>query len=347
MKFSIIVPVYNVEKYLEKCMRSIVTQSYNDYELIVVIDGATDGSEQVARKVKAEFSDKDIQIIVQENKGLGGARNTGMQYATGEYLFFIDSDDYLSKDALEVLDKATEKGHDLIYFNTYVVNENGDILQMLQVNPPKKKDTCLSESRELLQTYPAAWNKIYKRSLFEDGIRYQEKKWFEDLDVALKLYLKSERILFIDDVLYYYVQRKGSIMSDKNVQRNMEMLDIFDSILKYYKEKNAYEEYQKEIEYLAIWKIMVLIMSRINMSDKDSPLQQELVAYMEKHFPNYMENPYLPEMDDGNRMRVKLASEGKFEELYVQFARKDKFKKFMKFLIPSWAAKLYYSSRAK
>ena len=342
MKFSIIVPVYNVEKYLEKCMLSIVQQTYHDYELIVVIDGATDGSEQIARKVKEQYKAENIRIIVQENKGLGGARNTGISYASGEYLLFVDSDDYLRQDALEVLDKASKQGHDLIYFNTYVVNEKGDILQMLQVNPPKKKDTCLAESKELLQTYPAAWNKLYKRSLFEDGIRYQEKKWFEDLDVALKLYLKSERILFIDEVLYYYVQRKGSIMSDKNIGRNMEMLDIFDSILSFYKEQNAYETYRKEIEYLAIWKILILVMSRINMSEKESTLQRVLVAYMEKNFPDFKQNPYLAEMDDANRKRVSLAADGKFDELYVQFGRKDKFRSIVKFLIPAWAAKLYY-----
>lgn len=346
MKYSVIIPVYNVEKYLEKCLLSVLNQTFQDFQMIIVIDGATDGSEAIARRIKKEHPQADIQIIVQKNKGLGGARNTGMEYATGDYWLFIDSDDYLAADALEVLDRVTKDDkYDMIYFNSYVVNEQGKVLQLLNVQSPKKKDTCLTESPELLQTYPAAWNKLYRRNLFEDGIRYQEKKWFEDLDVALKFYLKAERILFIEDALYYYVQRKGSIMSDGNVQRNMEMLDIFDSICAYYKEQGAYEKFEKEIEYLAIWKILILVMGRINMADPKSKLQTELVTYMEAHFPNYKTNSYLTQMDSANKERVRLATERKFDDLYLRYARKDKFRKVMKFLIPGWMARIYYSRK--
>lgn len=346
MKFSVIIPVYNVEKYLEKCLLSVLNQTFQDFQIIIVIDGATDGSESIARRIKMEHPQADMQIIVQKNKGLGGARNTGMEYAAGDYWFFIDSDDYLAANALEILDRATEDDkYDMVYFNSYVVNEQGKVLQKLNVQPPQEKDTSLAESPELLQTYPAAWNKLYKRTLFHEGIRYQEKKWFEDLDVALKLYLKAERVLFIDDILYYYVQRKGSIMSDGNVVRNMEMLDIFDSICDYYKEHNAYEKYRNEIEYLAIWKILILVMGRINMTDANSELQGKLVDYMEEHFPDYRSNPYLVQMDAEDKERVMLAADRKFDHLYKKYARKDKFKKVMKFLIPGWMARFYYSRK--
>lgn len=346
MKYSVIIPVYNVEKYLEKCMLSVLRQTYTDYEMIIVIDGATDGSEAVARRVSASYPDRNIRIIVQQNKGLGGARNTGMEYARGDYWLFLDSDDYLNEHALEILaEKTAEDAYDMIYFNTYVVNEKGEILTTLQVNAPEKKDTNLAESPELLQTYPAAWNKLYKKELFSDGIRYQEKKWFEDLDVALKFYLKSKRILFIEDTLYYYVQRKGSIMSDGNAARNMEMLDIFDSILTYYKKQGALEQYQKEIEYLAIWKIMIFVAGRISMADKKSPLLHKLSEYMQSNFPKYRENPYLGKMSEADRERFLLAADGKFDELYKKYTQKDKFKRLVKYMLPAWAAKLYYSGR--
>ena len=152
-------------------------------------------------------------------------------------------------------------------------------------------------------------------------------------------------VLFIDDILYYYVQRKGSIMSDGNVVRNMEMLDIFDSICDYYKEHNAYEKYRNEIEYLAIWKILILVMGRINMTDANSELQGKLVDYMEEHFPDYRSNPYLVQMDAEDKERVMLAADRKFDHLYKKYARKDKFKKVMKFLIPGWMARFYYSRK--
>ena len=85
MKFSVIIPVYNVEKYLEKCLLSVLNQTFQDFQIIIVIDGATDGSESIARRIKMEHPQADMQIIVQKNKGLGGARNTGMEYAAGDY----------------------------------------------------------------------------------------------------------------------------------------------------------------------------------------------------------------------------------------------------------------------
>ena len=131
MKYSVIIPVYNVEKYLEKCLLSVLNQTFQDFQMIIVIDGATDGSEAIARRIKKEHPQADIQIIVQKNKGLGGARNTGMEYATGDYWLFIDSDDYLAENALEVLDRVTKDDkYDMIYFNSYVVNEQGKVLQI-------------------------------------------------------------------------------------------------------------------------------------------------------------------------------------------------------------------------
>lgn len=140
MKFSIIIPVYNVEQYLEKCLLSVVEQNYHDYEIIIVIDGATDGSQEIAENIKKRYPEKNIQIICQENKGLGGARNTGMQYASGDYWLFVDSDDYLDSHALETLAKVTANDkYDMIYFNTYVVDEKGENFKFCRCSHHKKK----------------------------------------------------------------------------------------------------------------------------------------------------------------------------------------------------------------
>ena len=122
MKFSIIIPVYNVEQYLEKCLLSVVEQNYHDYEIIIVIDGATDGSQEIAENIKKRYPEKNIQIICQENKGLGGARNTGMQYASGDYWLFVDSDDYLDSHALETLAKVTANDKYDMILNKYLLD---------------------------------------------------------------------------------------------------------------------------------------------------------------------------------------------------------------------------------
>ena len=125
MLVSVIIPVYNVEKYIEKCVTSVLEQTFDDFEIIVVIDGSTDGSEAKARKLQEENPGKII-IINQENKGLGGARNTGIINARGEYLLFVDSDDYIEKELLADATKIIEsENSDIVFFDFNYVDENG------------------------------------------------------------------------------------------------------------------------------------------------------------------------------------------------------------------------------
>ena len=128
MKISVIVPVYNVEDYLEKCLTSIVEQNFQDYEIIIVNDGTTDNSEKIIENFIEKYSEKII-YIKQENKGLGGARNTGICHAKGEYLMFVDSDDYIAPNMLQVAyDKILSERADLLIFDFYLVSESYEVL---------------------------------------------------------------------------------------------------------------------------------------------------------------------------------------------------------------------------
>ena len=128
MLVSVIIPVYNVEKYIEKCVTSVLEQTFDDFEIIVVIDGSTDGSEAKARKLQEENPGKII-IINQENKGLGGARNTGIINARGEYLLFVDSDDYIEKNLLADATKIIKsENSDVVIFDFDYVDESGALL---------------------------------------------------------------------------------------------------------------------------------------------------------------------------------------------------------------------------
>ena len=125
-KISVIIPVYNVKAYLEKCVESVVNQDFSDYEIILIDDGSSDGSENLCDRLGEKYP--EIKVIHQENKGQGGARNTGIENASGEYLLFVDSDDYIKEDALSFLYKtATENGSDIVSFGMDFVEEDGGI----------------------------------------------------------------------------------------------------------------------------------------------------------------------------------------------------------------------------
>ena len=161
MLVSVIIPVYNVEKYIEKCIESVLEQTFGDFEIIVVIDGSTDGSEAIARRLQEENPGK-ITVINQENKGLGGARNTGIINARGKYLLFVDSDDYIEKELLADATKIIEsENSDIVFFDFNYVDENGAFLECGKAIPTGNSE--FSDMPEALTAWPCAWNKLYKK----------------------------------------------------------------------------------------------------------------------------------------------------------------------------------------
>ena len=237
MKFSIIIPVYNVEQYLEKCLLSVVEQNYHDYEIIIVIDGATDGSQEIAENIKKRYPEKNIQIICQENKGLGGARNTGMQYASGDYWLFVDSDDYLENTYIEYLYRLIkEYDADISCCSLNLVSEDGHI------NPSKKKTAnrpIVFESTEAFKEMlygnyfsNSAWGKLYKTELFET-VRYPKGKLFEDMFTTYKLINKSRKVAYGSNRLYNYLQRKDSITGSVDPFRRLDVIEAEEEMLEY------------------------------------------------------------------------------------------------------------------
>lgn len=214
-KISVIVPVYNVEDFLRKCLESIQQQTFKDFEVLIVDDASPDNSLAIAN----EFAESDsrFKVIQIEHAGLAGARNAGIENAKGEYLSFIDSDDYVSPVFLEKLYNACIENHAdiaICNFAYYYLNEN-----KIKARVRRLKDGVISSEKAInlilrdsyIQSY--AWNKLYKRSLYvENDIRYPSM-CFEDLATSVKLFFYTDRIAGIDDTLYFYTQRNGSIMN--------------------------------------------------------------------------------------------------------------------------------------
>lgn len=208
---SVIVPVYNVEKYIGKCIESIIKQTFHNFEVIIIDDESPDNSIDIVKKMTKK--DDRFKIISQKNRGLGGARNTGIDNAKGEYLFFLDSDDYIEEDTLEMLvNYMKSKDVDIVVFDYCKVKEDGEV-----ISSPKFGEGVLSRDdayRKILslKTSPQAWNKLYKKKLFiENNIYYPEKFLHEDIPVTHKLFWKSENIGYIGKSFYYWVERGDSI----------------------------------------------------------------------------------------------------------------------------------------
>lgn len=307
-KYSIVIPVYNVENYIEKCVDSILKQEYKDFEIIIVDDGSTDRSIFKITEIVENNSDK-IKIIRQENKGLGGARNTGLEQARGEYVWFVDSDDTIRKDALAVLNCFLEKEKaDVVVFNLMDIDEQGNYLTKESgVTLEYKGVFSLEEMPQMLFMSPSACNKVFKRTLLEQNhIRFPEHVWFEDLSTIPKIYLHAKTIGYIDEELYLYLQRKGSIMKNSNIEKNKDIMRALDEISSYYQHDNVYNCFKEEIEYLAIVNVYLLASVRVLKGDKKSCLISELKKYMENKFPKYKENKYYSLLPRKHKIVIQL-----------------------------------------
>ena len=304
-KLSIIVPVYGVEKYIDKCLNSLVKQSLKEIEIIVVNDGTKDNSQKIIDKYVKEYPDK-IKSYIKENGGQGSARNYGLKKATGEYIGYVDSDDFVEKDMYKKLyNKAKKNNYDIVVCGNYNVSEDYQ---------NKNIDTFINNYNTDLENIffgkMAVWNKIYKRDiLIKNKLEFKEKVWYEDLAFTLKAIMNSNTFAFIDEPLYDYLIREGSTMNNSNVQRNLEILDAFNDILSYI-QHNKKEEYFSKIEFLAIDHIYISAIVRVLKAEADDKVKREtinkLIDYMNKKFPNYKNNKYINTLSKNRKIIYKL-----------------------------------------
>lgn len=226
MKFSIVIPVYNVEKYIDKCLESIKNQTYDNYEVIIVNDGTKDNSVKVIQKY---LKDKRFKLYEKKNGGLSDARNYGVKYVTGDYLLFVDSDDYLNKNLLKKISKVDS--YDVLKFNIKLVDEKGKILSYENKKSLNGYIT-LKEALEFEYSEPA-WSYVYNAKFFKKNkFKYSKGKIHEDFGLTPYILGKAEKIYYMPFYGYNYVQRPNSIVngSEKNVRRCNDMLYHFDHL---------------------------------------------------------------------------------------------------------------------
>lgn len=233
IKISIIIPVYNVEKYLATCLDSVINQTYKNLEILLIDDGSTDSSGLICE----QYSKKDTRIktIHKKNGGLSDARNVGISYASGDYISFIDSDDFIDINTFTILNQYIKQYNaDIITFNYYDYYNKDKISPHLLFNNLKfyaQQEFHSTFAKDLFNKYEmnvTAWNKVYKRKIF-NNIKFPYGKLFEDTFSDIYILNQCNNILVIPDTLYYYRRRNDSIIG-KHIQEKKYNIINIDSI---------------------------------------------------------------------------------------------------------------------
>lgn len=284
MKYSIIIPVYNVEEYLDRCLKSILNQTYSNYEVIIVNDGSPDNSDNIIKSYEKE--DKRFKGYKKVNGGLSDARNYGLKYATGDYLIFIDADDYIENNYLEKVNDVLEKNKDIdvLKFKIKLVDEGGNLIRM--ENGLNKEGVTSFEELVKLEFLEPAWSYVYKLSFWkENNFTYLKGMIHEDFGLTPEILMKANKIYYLNSYLYNYVQRNGSIMSSNNKEKlhkkAYDMLYQYDRLIKinYNKDTKVYKSF-----------LANALISKTNTLDKDEQKKYKEELRKRKVIDNLIDN---------------------------------------------------------
>lgn len=307
-KVSIIVPAYNVEKYIEKCLNTLVNQTLDNIEIIVVNDGSTDGTKQKIEQFEEKYPEK-IRHLEKQNGGLSDARNYGLLYAEGKYVGFIDSDDYVELNMFEEMyNKAEQEKSDMVecdFIWEYPYKQKIDTGKIYN----NKKEA-------LIYARVVAWNKLIKRETLEkSGVRFPKGLRYEDAEFFYKLLPTLRKISFVKKPMVHYMQRENSIISTQN-EKVKEIFKIWENILEFYKENNLFNKYKNEIEYTYTRFLLCSSLLRIvKVQDKKirRDLEQKTWEELNKNFPEWRENSILKTEKGAKNIYMRLVNKNTFK----------------------------------
>ncbi len=287
-KVSVIVPIYQVEKYLEKCLDTLVNQTLEEIEIILVNDGSTDDSGKIAKKYCETYPSKMI-YLEKENGGLSSARNFGIPYAKGEYIAFLDSDDYIEPTCYEEMYQIAKQ-------------EESDMVEcdFIWEYPNKRKEdigeTYQGKKEMMEKVRVVAWNKLIKREiLMATKIKFPEGLRYEDVAFTYQLIPYLEKVSFLKKPYIHYRQRENSIANSQN-ERTKEIFDVLEQVIGKYKEDNLYEEYKEELEYIYVRFLLCssfLRMVKIENKKIRKELLKKTWENIYNQFPNWKKNKIL------------------------------------------------------
>lgn len=297
VKVSVIVPVYNTEKYLSRCLDSLVGQTLKEIEIIAIDDGSSDSSFAILKEYGEKFPYK-IKIFSKENGGQATARNRGIVESIGEYIGFVDSDDCVDCNMFEAMYKtAIQEKYDLVECNYHYLRE-GRWNKRLKNRGNTRQFT--NQKEMFLDPQVSPWNKLYKREVIvEAKIRFPEGLIYEDTAFYIKAIPYIEKEKYVDKRFVYYFLRQSSTMNANKNKKVGNIIPVLEDIIYFYKNNCFFDTYSEELEYFCAKIMLCSSLGRI-AGIKDKKTAKELYEctflFLEHYFPNYRKNVYFTGM---------------------------------------------------
>ena len=328
---SVVVPIYNVEKYLSKCIDSILKQTYENFEILLIDDGSTDSSSVIAQKYANQY--EKVRYIRQKNKGLGGARNTGICQAKGQYVSFIDSDDYIESIMYETMMKKILEFHlDVCICDYQRVGETGNILEVHRESIPSNRVLNPRCQKDCILVDPSACNKIFAKSLFIDNdIYFPEKVWYEDIRTVTKILGIVESIYYLDIPFYQYLTRTTSIMNTPNLIRQKEIVFAMEDLLNFYRRNSLFSSFYEELKFLCVQHVYIYGINRIVRINSKSDLIDDLKQFVASNFPDFEKSQYFSKLSKKESFFYESIQKNAYYRILILDKAKKGLKKWKKY----------------
>lgn len=306
-KISLIVAAYNIEDYIERCVKSLINQTFTDIEIVIVNDGSTDGTlDKIKRVIK---NDNRVKLINKKNEGVVAARKTGFINSTGEYILFIDGDDWLDVNTCQICnEKLIEDNYDILYYGYYMAYDNGKNIRV-DVKEEILKDKQFLRELLLVNIKGCMWTKVIRRSyLIKNNIDFPKGIIYgEDLAMSVDIACYKPKVVTINEPFYYYYQREDSITNSKLTNQGFHIIKALDYGKECMVRKNLFEEFMEEYNYLVYRN---LFYSFITCNNELSDIHKELYCNWIKKDIKINKNKYIlnhiKELSNNEKIRISL-----------------------------------------
>lgn len=300
MRLSVIVPVYNMAAggKLEYCLDSLLSQTLSDYEVIAVNDASTDNSLEILKQYQSRYPERLVVHSLKENHRQGGAKNAGLALSRGEFIGFVDSDDWVTADCFErLLKRAEEEGADVVACDfCYVYEHTMKPTERVACNLPEQVGELTHEKRVSLFLHPGALvTKIYRRELFfDEPFAFPEHMFFEDNATGVELLRRAKHFAYIPEPMYFYLQHSASTVHVISMERSRDRLEAMRIMYRYALDNGYLEEFHKELEYKFTNLFYQNTLFSYMQGSKRTNLKfvYEMGKEMREYFPGFQENPY-------------------------------------------------------
>ena len=302
VKISIVIPVYNGEKYIKRCLDSILKQTLQDLEIIIINDGSTDKTQEILESYQKQCSDK-IKIINKENEGQGKARNVGIDASRGEFITFVDADDEILEDMLQNLyETAKKEKADVVVCDYYEISKNGKVAR--KAIPQKYNDI----KRDYIISVAGPCNKLIKTELLRNNkLYFMQTGAYEDISMIPLIGLYASKIIYLEKPLYNYYIRQGSTMRQNTFNdKLLSIYEVLDHLTKEFERTGLLENYKEELEFIYIKHLLYAGSGRFLEYEEGKDQIRKIVQIMKNKYPNWKKNRFYENQDRMFKLNCKI-----------------------------------------